>query len=220
MLSSSGGEALKVFISYRRDDTAADARLVYERLAERFGHDNVFLDVVALEPGTRWLETIRSRGRASGVFLALIGPRWLSILGDREDARYEEPSDDVVKLELELALSRGSGVEVIPVLVGNAVMPGEEQLPRSLRRLSATHAVELRHTHFDQDAAGLVEVLGRIAARQAAPPAVARAIRRRRRRPPPTPAPAPAPATSTPAAAAPPPSRRTRWGPTSTITRP
>ena len=210
-----GGEALKVFISYRRDDTAADARLVYERLAERFGNDNVFLDVIALEPGTRWLETIRSRGRASGVFLALIGPRWLSILGNREDARYEESSDDVVKLELELALSRGSGVEVIPVLVGNAAMPGEDQLPRSLRRLSATHAVELRHTHFDQDAASLVEVLGRIAERQSEPPAPATPPAL-----PPTQAVPTAPTAEPPTPAAPPPEPAHSMGPTSTTTRP
>ena len=36
---------LRVFINYRRDDTWAAAQLVYDRLANSFGSENVFLDV-------------------------------------------------------------------------------------------------------------------------------------------------------------------------------
>lgn len=165
---SPGGQ-FRVFISYRREDAAADARLLHERLQQRFGHENVFLDVVALEPGVRWLEAIKAHGESSGAFLALIGPRWVSILTERAATRLEAPGQDIVKLELQLALSRGSGVQVIPVLVGGATMPAAEQLPRSLRALSGTHAVELRHDHFDQDVALLIEALERIQSRGSAP---------------------------------------------------
>ena len=37
---------MQVFISYRRDDAASDARLLYEKLVAHFGSENVFLDVV------------------------------------------------------------------------------------------------------------------------------------------------------------------------------
>ncbi len=197
-----GGNAFKVFISYRRDDAAADSRLLYERVAERFGRENVFLDVVALEPGTRWLETIKSHGESSGAVLALIGPRWLSILSDRTHSRFESAIQDVVKLELELALSRGSGVEVIPVLVGGAEMPAPDQLPKSLRALSATHAVELRHAQFNQDADALIAALEQIERRHASGsgvvPAPAPAA-------PPPPAAAPSPVATAPPPAPPPP---------------
>jgi len=168
--------SVKVFINYRREDTAADARLLYDRLAQRFGADNVFLDVVGLQPGTRWLEEIKARGKSSGVVLALIGPRWIGSLTERSQARFENPAEDIVKLELELALNRRSGVEVIPVLVGGATMPPEDKLPRSLRTLSRTHAVELRHAHFDQDVDALLATLEQIASRpgadtDASPPA-------------------------------------------------
>jgi hypothetical protein len=49
-------EGPTVFISYRRDDAGAHARLLYDRLAQRFGADHVFLDVEALQAGTNWRE--------------------------------------------------------------------------------------------------------------------------------------------------------------------
>jgi hypothetical protein len=163
-------DPFKVFISYRREDSAADARLVYERLIQRFGRENVFLDVVALEPGTKWLETIKAQGSTCGAFLAMIGPRWHSILRERAEAQFGSPAEDVVKLEIELALRRGSGVTVIPVLVGGATMPPEDALPRSLRPISATHAIELRYDRFDADVEALVETLSEFGRSQAEEP--------------------------------------------------
>lgn len=204
-------DGFKLFISYRRDDTAADARLLYDRLAQRFGPENIFLDVVALEPGTRWLEAIKSHGESSGAVLALIGPRWLSILTDRTQARFESTGEDVVKLELELALSRGSRVEVFPILLGGAAMPPPDQLPKSLRGLSATHAVELRHAHFDQDVEALIGALEQSERRQAsaaaavpAPPPAHVAPTPTAEAPPPAQPTAPAPRDAVPAAASPP----------------
>ena len=165
--AGAGDGYLKVFINYRREDTAADARLVYGRLTAQFGVGNVFLDVVDLEPGTSWLKAIRSRGQSSGVFVVLIGPRWLSSMTERADAQLAEPSPDILRLELELALSRGSGVQVVPVLVGGASMPSADRLPRSIRRLSEIHAVELRHTRFDEDITYLIGTLEAIAHRPA-----------------------------------------------------
>jgi hypothetical protein len=63
---------VRVFINYRHDDTEGEALLMYERLADRFGADNVFLDDKSLKPGMKWLEEIKEHA-ASGVFLALIG---------------------------------------------------------------------------------------------------------------------------------------------------
>jgi hypothetical protein len=51
---------LRVFINYRRDDTWAAAQLVYDRLANSFGSENVFLDVQDLQPGMNWLDSRRA----------------------------------------------------------------------------------------------------------------------------------------------------------------
>ena len=41
----------RIFISYRRDDSATYARRVYEKLASHFGNEHVFMDTDTLVPG-------------------------------------------------------------------------------------------------------------------------------------------------------------------------
>jgi hypothetical protein len=164
----------QVFVNYRRKDAASDARLVYERLATRFGAENVFLDVVDLQPGMKWLEEIKARGASCGVFIAVIGPSWMSSLTDRLQARFDAPTEDVARREIEFALSRGSGVEVVPVLVGDAVMPPADRLPRSIRALAAMQAVPLRHMSFDEDVERLIGALEQIQLRSGRPAATTR----------------------------------------------
>ena len=162
---------MQVFINYRREDTEAYARLLHDRLTPAYGAANVFLDVVNLTPGLQWLEQIKERSASSGVCLVLIGPRWMSSITERAQARFEEPRDDIVKREIEFALSRGSSLRVIPVLVGGAHMPSGDGLPRSIRTLTLLHAVEVRHAHFDEDVERLARMLEDTGARDNLAPA-------------------------------------------------
>ena len=41
----------RVFLSYRRDDTAAYAGRLYDRLVAHFGANQVFIDIDQIEPG-------------------------------------------------------------------------------------------------------------------------------------------------------------------------
>jgi hypothetical protein len=157
-----GSSRMKVFINYRREDTEAYARLLYDRLSKALGRDAVYLDVANPTPGVRYLEHIKSTAATSWVFLALIGPHWLSSMTRRSQARFEQPATDLVKLEIELALSRGSGLKVVPILLGGAVMPNGESLPRSLRPLPSLQAIELRHAHFDEDFEVLVGAVAEV----------------------------------------------------------
>jgi hypothetical protein len=154
----------RIFISYRRADSAGDARALYYALAARYGAENVFLDVVTLLPGTKWLDDIKSHGAASGVFLALIGPQWMSTMSNRGHAGGADPADDYVRLEIESALGRGSGVEIIPVLIDDAPPPDADKLRPSLGRLAAIQLAPLRHTRWDDDVANLLEQIDRVAA--------------------------------------------------------
>jgi len=43
-----------IFISYRRDDSPASARLIHERLREWFGDGHSFMDVEQIELGDDW----------------------------------------------------------------------------------------------------------------------------------------------------------------------
>jgi len=150
-----------VFINYRKAESAGWARLLYDRLAAQLGAENVFLDQVSLEPGMKWLRSLRTRSAGSAVFIALIGPRWASIISERAEGSEE----DFVRTEIEAALRKDSGVrEVIPALVEDAVIPRREDL----RHLGSVHPLlnrqqaQLRPSHWDSDVDGLVERLVRL----------------------------------------------------------
>src|SRR5450755_1095853 len=72
-------QQLTIFINYRRDDTDAEARELGRALKDKFGEDNVYVDVDQ-DAGIDWLKRLKSRGAASGVILALIGRQWLATL--------------------------------------------------------------------------------------------------------------------------------------------
>ena len=49
----------KLFINYRREDTAPYAGRLYDRLAAHFGEDRVFIDIDQIEPGEDCFMTTR-----------------------------------------------------------------------------------------------------------------------------------------------------------------
>src|SRR4029450_3169620 len=130
----------RIFMSYRRDETDFPAGWLYDRLAAHFGHDEIFKDGDAREPGDDFGEVIARAVGSCDVLLALIGEYWVSITDSDGKPRLDDP-DDFVRLEIEAALQRG--VRVIPILVGDAAMPRADQLPETLRRLGRRAAVEL-----------------------------------------------------------------------------
>ena len=156
---------LRIFINYRREDTWGEAQLLYDRLANRFGDDNVFLDVRKLQPAMKWLKEIMSQGASSDVFLSLIGPRWLPIMKERLQA-ISHPAEDYVLFEIAYALRQGPEICVIPVLVGDAVPFTGEGLPPVLQALTQIEAEQVRPKRFDEDFAHLIQTLEEIATRQ------------------------------------------------------
>ena len=131
----------RIFISYRRQETAWPARQLYEVLVARFGAESVFKDVDDIEPGDDFVDRITQAVAACDVLLALIGPQWLTMTDDKGGRRLDNP-DDFVRLELKAALSRG--VRVVPILVDGARMPAADQLPEDLVAITRRQAVEIR----------------------------------------------------------------------------
>jgi hypothetical protein len=124
----------RIFMSYRREETAYPAGWLFDRLARQFGRQQVFKDVDSIEPGDDFVEVITTAVESCDVLLALIGGRWLTIAGQDGRRRLDDPGD-FVRLEIEAALARQ--VRVIPVLVDGARMPRAEELPPSLAKLTA-----------------------------------------------------------------------------------
>src|SRR5262245_23340355 len=71
----------KIFVNYRRDDAAGDARGVRDGLAAKFGQSNVFMDVDDLRAGQRFDVELAKALDACDVFLAVIGPHWMDHYG-------------------------------------------------------------------------------------------------------------------------------------------
>jgi hypothetical protein len=153
---------LRIFISYCHEDTWGEAMLLGDRLANRFGNDNVFLDVRTLHPGMEWLEEIKSQRASCTVFLALIGPRWTAIMKNRAQQQAVQPAEDYVRFEIEYALQRRSGVRVIPVLVGSSVPFAAAGLPRALQPLTKIEAEYVRPQRFEEDLQHLIEAVAAI----------------------------------------------------------
>lgn len=148
----------RIFISYRRDDSAYPAGWLYDRLAERFGPEQIFKDVDSIELGEDFVQEIGEAVGQADVLLALIGRRWLNAPDEQGGRRLDDP-DDFVRIEIEAALERK--VRVIPILVEDAGMPREGDLPESLRPLARRQALELSPARFSSDTAKLLGVLER-----------------------------------------------------------
>jgi TIR domain len=148
----------RIFMSYRREETAYPAGWLYDRLADRFGSDQVFKDIDSIELGDDFVEVITRAVASCDVLLALIGDEWLTITDANGQRRLDDP-DDFVRLEIEAALTRN--VRVIPILVDGARMPRATELPDSLVKLVCRQALELSPSRFDFDTGRLLKVLER-----------------------------------------------------------
>lgn len=157
----------RVFISYRREESSGLAGRLYDRLADRFGDDQVFMDVDTIALGADFVEVITEAVSSCQVLLAVIGPHWLTIT-DQEGRRLDDP-DDVVRLEIATALGRD--IRVIPILVEGAAMPRRRELPDELATLARRNALILRHESFRFDADRLLDAIEPILRAKAAPAA-------------------------------------------------
>ncbi len=147
---------LKVFINYRHEDLEGTVWAIYDKLSQRFGRDNVFFDNGTLKPGMEWFEEIKSHVAGAGVFLCLMGAKWMPSLV----RRMQEGGADYVAEEIDLAFRSGSNVKVVPVLLGEAEPPDRDLLPPALQPLSGCQSERLRFTDLLSDLDVLIHELG------------------------------------------------------------
>jgi hypothetical protein len=148
--------APRVFVSYRREDASGHAGRLYDALAERFGDENVFMDVDTIEVGADFAETITRAVTSCDALIALIGRDWATVKDETGRRRIDDP-DDFVRLELETALERD--IAVLPVCVRGASYPTEEDLPPPLAPLARRQGTDLRDTAWRDDVRRLIERL-------------------------------------------------------------
>ncbi len=141
----------RVFLSYRREDSADVVGRIYDRLVQRFGAPQVFKDVDSVRLGVDFRQHLRGAVADCSVLLAVIGPGWRGAQPAGGGSRLDSDRD-YVRIELEAALGRE--IPVIPLLVRGAEIPSEEQLPTVLAPLAYRNGLAIRSDpdfHRDMD---------------------------------------------------------------------
>ena len=148
---------MRIFLSYRHEDSSAWAGRMHDALASRLGQENVFQDVAAVRPGQDFTSAIEGALGRSDATLAVIGPNWLTATS-ADGLRHLADEHDHVRAELSAALRLGG--LIVPVLVGRATMPRPEQLPDDLKPLALLQAVTLRDESWSRDVEELFQAIG------------------------------------------------------------
>lgn len=147
----------KIFINYRRDDSRGDAGRLYDHLHARYP-GRIFRDVASLEPGVEWHDAIATVLGAADACIVVIGKNWMTVTNSAGQRRLEDPRDPVRQ---EILTALNNGMRVFPVLVGDADMPAEEELPADLRPLTRRNALEISEQDWDEDFNKLVGAIER-----------------------------------------------------------
>jgi pterin-4a-carbinolamine dehydratase len=137
-----------IFVSYRREDSEAEAGRLRTTLLGQFGDEAVFMDTSSIQAGAEWPSSISSALDCARVVLVILGPEWVRVSDEWGQRRIDE-ENDWVRREIEQALALNK--EVIPVLVRGARIPPAEKLPRSISALPNRQKIEIRTTYWDHD---------------------------------------------------------------------
>jgi two-component system response regulator ChvI len=146
----------KIFISYRRDDSAGSAGRVHDRLTSEFGRDLLFMDVDAIPLGVDFVKVLREEVAKCDVLIAVIGPNWLNASDKSGNRRLSDPND-FLRVEIAAALQRD--IPVIPILLDGASVPVAGELPENLKGLAVRNGLVVRHASFHSDMDKLVRSL-------------------------------------------------------------
>jgi hypothetical protein len=149
----------RIFISYRRDDSPAQAGRLYGELRDHFGKHAVYRDIDSMKPGDEFVDRIERELRSAAAVIAVIGDTWLNVDEPHGRRRLDMPND-YVRREIATALSQGK--PVIPLLVNGAPMPGPDQLPEDIAPLALRNALELVDRYWKWGIRDLFEALEEI----------------------------------------------------------
>ena len=138
----------KIFISYRRSEAEYAAGALGRELRGYFGEAQVFRDKENIGAGASWKKAVLGEIDRDSALLVLIGAQWTKAVNAAGERRLDHADDPIV---LEIADGIGDGAAVIPVLLENAVMPGEADLPLALRPMAEFNALRLRDGDWSHD---------------------------------------------------------------------
>ena len=156
--------AQRVFLSYRRSDSADQAIALKIVLEQKLPHVSVFVDTESVNPAERWPDRLTAALSHSSAVVALIGPNWR--FGADATDRFTD-TEDWVLLELAYALEHNVN-SVVPVFFNTSTTTAYRDLPPSLVGIRDIQALELRQDaqwsqSVDRLASSVAKILGTVA---------------------------------------------------------
>jgi hypothetical protein len=149
----------KIFLSYRREDSAGQSGRIRDRLVRDFGKDYLFMDVDGIPLGTDFVKRLNDEVASCDVLLAVIGKQWSELRDESGGRRLDNPND-FVRIEIAAALQRD--IPLIPILLDGTKIPPPGMLPDDMKELTARNGLDVRHASFHADLDRLVSELKRI----------------------------------------------------------
>jgi hypothetical protein len=143
------GDFARIFLSYRRSDSEADAGRLGDTLRRILGDERVFTDAEDIEFGANWERVVDHTLQDCVALLLVIGPAW--------------KLTDSIKYEVGLALN--SGISIIPILVRGGKWPSPaDDLPSNLQSLRKLNAIALDHSNWTLDVSRVSRLLEKMLA--------------------------------------------------------
>lgn len=148
----------RLFVSYRRSDSAWAANAIHTFLVQRFGAENVFKDLESIIPGQPWQEALESALESCELMLVIIGGKWATCKSNFWGSPRIKQNGDMVRKEISFSLEQD--IPVIPVLIDEAQLPGPRVLPHDIKGLRDLQAARINGASFRADLENLIERRG------------------------------------------------------------
>jgi pterin-4a-carbinolamine dehydratase len=145
-----------VFISYRRADSSAASRWLFDAIQRTFGPDSVFMDTEAIRVSAEWPKAIHRGLEQATHVIAVIGAQWLRVTDDYGRRRIDR-DDDWVRTEIYHALEQRK--RILPIVLTSDGIPRAEALPKAIEKLAYVQPFELRNDRWESDLNLLVREL-------------------------------------------------------------
>ncbi len=145
---------MKVFISYRRSDSADATARIHDHLEMYFGEEVVFRDIDQMKGGDDFPMRLERELSGCSLGIIMIGSTWETCRQEGNIRLFDE--DDPIRLEVLKLLEHKR--PIIPVLLGRRDMPRIKDLPTELARIASIHAIQISMTYdFGRGLMELVE---------------------------------------------------------------
>jgi hypothetical protein len=148
----------KIFINYRRAEAEYAAGALGRDLRRHFGDDRIFRDKEDIAGGASWKRRVLDEINRESALLILIGRDWAKVTDAQGKRRLENPDDP---LRMEIADGLSDGAAILPILLENAEMPADTELPEDLRSITEHNALKLRDSDWQYDLTNICRTLER-----------------------------------------------------------